>query len=97
MLVQVRRLTFPSIGTCALERVGLAAWKRVLAGNPLNEDASSAQNAQAAWLINRLCYISKHLGLRWADGLAAVLNGDFQKHHNIPTEYVSSHMPVFSY
>lgn len=77
------------VGTCALERVGTAAWKRVLAGNPLNEEATSAKTAQAAWIINRLVYISKHLGLRWADGLAATLNGDFQKYHNIPIEYDS--------
>lgn len=67
--------------------MGIAAWKRVLAGNPLNEEATSAETAQASWIIGRLEYISKHLGLRWADGLAATLNGDFQKHHNIPIEY----------
>jgi hypothetical protein len=80
-------LNFVSAGTCALEQVGLAAWRRILTGYALDGEASSTAATQASWIIGRLEYISKHLGLRWAVGLAATLNGDFQRHHDIPIEY----------
>ncbi|KAK3721897.1 hypothetical protein LTR37_002713 [Vermiconidia calcicola] len=33
---------------------------------------------QAQWILGRLDYISKSVGLRWADGVAATLRGDFR-------------------
>ncbi|CAK4033328.1 hypothetical protein AC579_3049 [Lecanosticta acicola] len=68
-------------GTCALERLGLGGAFQ----NPSSEwqSATSAAAAQASWIIGRMEYISKHVGLRWADGIAATLKGDYKMHQNL--------------
>lgn len=62
-------------GTCALERIGSRAWAQAVRGEM--PQSSSAAIAQASWILGRLSYISKHIGLKWADGVAATLQGDF--------------------
>lgn len=43
--------------------------------------------AQLAWILGRFDFISQEVGLRWADGVAATLRGDFKIHDNImPTQ-----------
>ena len=44
------------------------------------EHSTSAAAAQAAWIMGRLDYISRFVGLRWADGIVATLRGDFRVH-----------------
>jgi hypothetical protein len=75
-------------GTCALERVGTGAYwilnnKTLPPGQTANKAA-----AQALWIISRLEYISTHVGLRWADGVLAVLRGDFKVPNKLLEEYV---------
>ncbi|KAK4543198.1 hypothetical protein LTR36_005748 [Oleoguttula mirabilis] len=75
-------------GTCALERVGSSSWTSKRKGTTTaSVDASkphtSYATAQAAWIISRLEYISKHVGLHWASGIAAVLKGDFAMHEDL--------------
>lgn len=66
-------------GTCILERIGNSASKG------LADSASSAAMAQLAWVLGRFDFISKEVGLRWADGVAATLRGDFKIHDDIMT------------
>lgn len=61
-------------GTCVLERIGQSY------GNKASNAKSSAAMAQLAWILGRFDYISKEVGLRWADGVAATLRGDFKIH-----------------
>lgn len=64
-------------GSCALERVGPGAWS-ILMGEPMPLGIKpNAAAAQAMWIMNRLEYISKKVGLKWADGVLATLRGDF--------------------
>lgn len=74
-------------GTCALERVG-KRWSEVAASRVVGEKeySSSAAVAQAAWVIGRLEYIAKELGLRWAEGVAAALKGDYSIHRDLSNE-----------
>jgi hypothetical protein len=68
-------------GTCVLERIGQSA------GNTASNTGSSAAMAQLAWILGRFDFISQEVGLRWADGVAATLRGDFKIHDNImPTQ-----------
>ena len=71
-------------GTCALERVGRQPWHTVQSGS-LSSAASqtSAASAQASWIVSQLEYISKHIGLKWARGITAVLKGDFRLHMDL--------------
>ncbi|KAK4503579.1 hypothetical protein PRZ48_004494 [Zasmidium cellare] len=62
-------------GTCALERIGTNAWKEALSGDLL--PTTSAAASQASWVIGRMQYISQHMGIHWADGVAATLKGEF--------------------
>ncbi|GAB1730005.1 hypothetical protein NU195Hw_g3429t1 [Hortaea werneckii] len=76
-------------GTCALERIGPECWEASL--SPSSESTTSAQrtsaaSAQAGWVLGRLEYISRTMGLRWADGIAAVLRGDFRLHRDLLPE-----------
>lgn len=64
-------------GTCVLERIGQSS------GNIATNAGSSAAMAQLAWILGRFDYISKVVGLRWADGVAATLRGDFKIHGDI--------------
>jgi hypothetical protein len=66
-------------GTCILERIGRSAGKNIHQSN----STSSAAMAQLVWILERFDYISKELGLRWADGVAATLRGDFKIHDDI--------------
>lgn len=74
-------------GTCALERVEEKWWmvgaEHVAAHKRY---AASAAAAQAAWVIGRMEYISREIGLRWAEGVAAVLKGDFSIHWDLLPE-----------
>ncbi|KAI5359654.1 Putative zn(2)-C6 fungal-type DNA-binding domain, fungal transcription factor [Septoria linicola] len=75
-------------GTCALERIGPGLWSTVLQDMTPNLEANtSAALAQAMWIIGRMEYISKVVGLRWADGVAATLRGDFAMHEELLPEY----------
>ena len=65
-------------GTCVLERIGQSA-----AGNTSSTAGSSAAMAQLAWILGRFDFISQEVGLRWADGVAATLRGDFKIHDNL--------------
>ncbi|KAF2169191.1 hypothetical protein M409DRAFT_64939 [Zasmidium cellare ATCC 36951] len=62
-------------GTCALERIGTNAWKEAMSGDLL--PTTSAAASQASWVIGRMQYISQHVGIHWADGVAATLRGEF--------------------
>lgn len=64
-------------GTCVLERIGNSV------GKGLANPKSSAAMAQLAWILGRFDFISKVVGLRWADGVAATLRGDFRIYDNI--------------
>jgi hypothetical protein len=79
-------------GTCILERIGRAAGKSA----PGSSSASSAAMAQLAWILERFDYISKELGLRWADGVAATLRGDFKIHDDIMPSPTPQEMAVTS-
>ncbi|EME46360.1 hypothetical protein DOTSEDRAFT_70380 [Dothistroma septosporum NZE10] len=74
-------------GTCALERISPQAWTQVVGGETAL--SSSAPIAQASWIIGRLSYISKNIGLKWADGIAATLQGDFAIIDDVLPEYDS--------
>ncbi|KAK3683082.1 hypothetical protein LTR37_020593 [Vermiconidia calcicola] len=51
----------------------------IMRGEPfLPEQSFPKPAAQAQWILGRLDYISKSVGLRWADGVAATLRGDFR-------------------
>ncbi|GIZ42263.1 hypothetical protein CKM354_000553800 [Cercospora kikuchii] len=74
-------------GTCALERIGPGLWSTVLKEFTPNVEAStSAALAQAMWIIGRIEYISKKIGLRWCDGVLATLRGDFAMHEELLPE-----------
>lgn len=64
-------------GTCVLERISQSA------GNITSDAGSSAAMAQLAWILGRFDFISQEVGLRWADGVAATLRGDFKIHDDI--------------
>jgi hypothetical protein len=68
-------------GTCVLERIGQSA------GNVASNPGSSAAMAQLAWILGRFDFISQEVGLRWADGVAATLRGDFKVHDNLMTNF----------
>ncbi|KAI7329512.1 hypothetical protein KC315_g6105, partial [Hortaea werneckii] len=83
-------------GTCALERIGPECWEASLFS--ASESATSAQrtsaaSAQAGWVLGRLEYISRVMGLRWAEGIAAVLRGDFRLHRDLLPESGSDEPP----
>ena len=72
-------------GTCSLERVGAGAWA-VLMGQPIPPgQMTNTAAVQAQWVMGRLEYISKSIGLKWADGVAATLRGEFK----VPEELVA--------
>ncbi|RMY39881.1 hypothetical protein D0866_01637 [Hortaea werneckii] len=83
-------------GTCALERIGPECWEASLSSS--SESTTSAQrtsaaSAQAGWVLGRLEYISRVMGLRWAEGIAAVLRGDFRLHRDLLPESGSDEPP----
>lgn len=62
--------------TSLIERVGPEAWN-VLYGLPSRPGKpQSAAYAQLTWIMGRLRYIADDVGLRWANGIAAVLRGE---------------------
>ncbi|KAK5175632.1 uncharacterized protein LTR77_000771 [Saxophila tyrrhenica] len=64
-------------GTCALERTGPAALS-ICRDQPLPSGQTYGIAAtQAQWILGRLKYISQKVGLKWADGVAATLRGEF--------------------
>lgn len=66
--------------TTLIERVGPDA-KYILDGLPLPaERPQTAAYAQMSWVTGRLRYISQTIGLKWADGVAAILRGEFRTH-----------------
>ena len=73
-------------GTCALERSGPSAWEILMGQPPRPGAAHSAAAAQATWIMSRLSHISDKVGLKWADGVAAVLRGDFSIHPDVLPE-----------
>lgn len=73
-------------GTCALERVSFTAWQSAQEGKAPSLHQTSAASAQAAWILGRLEYISTNVGLKWANGIAAVLKGDFRIHDDLLPE-----------
>ncbi|RMX76376.1 hypothetical protein D0869_10776 [Hortaea werneckii] len=83
-------------GTCALERIGPECWEASLSSS--SESTTSAQrtsaaSAQAGWVLGRLEFISRVMGLRWAEGIAAVLRGDFRLHRDLLPESGSDEPP----
>jgi len=75
-------------GTCALERTGPAAIP-ICRGEPIPPSQMYNKSAaQAQWILGRLSYISQRVGLRWADGVAATLKGDFMAAEHLLEEYV---------
>jgi hypothetical protein len=75
-------------GTCALDRVGSGAYfilknEFLPPGQTTNRAA-----AQAQWIMSRLEYISTNIGLKWADGVLAILRGDFKIPEELIEEYV---------
>ena len=65
-------------GTCTLECVGSGVWT-ILNGIAWTSDVlQSPAYAQARWVLGRLEYISRSVGLRWADGIASPLRGEFR-------------------
>lgn len=68
-------------GTCALERLGSS--EAFMKSDSNWQSSTSAAAAQAAWIIGRMEYISKYIGLKWADGIAATLKGDYRLHQNL--------------
>ena len=77
-------------GTCALERVGSGAYWILNKETPPPNHSANKAAAQAQWIISRLEYISTHVGLRWADGVLAVLRGDFRIPPKLLEEYVQT-------
>ncbi|KAI7523881.1 hypothetical protein KC331_g18411, partial [Hortaea werneckii] len=76
-------------GTCALERIGPECWEASLSSaseSTTSAQRTSAASAQAGWVLGRLEYISRVMGLRWAEGIAAVLRGDFRLHRDLLPE-----------
>jgi hypothetical protein len=58
-------------GLCAIERVGPGAWS-IVGNRPLPPgQVLNKAGAQAQWILNRLEYISKIVGVKWADGVVA--------------------------
>lgn len=74
-------------GTCTLERVGSDAYS-ILDGEPLPPGRmTNKAAAQAMWVLGRLEYISKSVGLKWADGVASTLRGEFKVPDELLAEY----------
>lgn len=69
-------------GTCLIERAGEDA-KALIHGTPPSDNSRSAAFAQASWILGRLDYVSKNVGLRWADSIASVLKGDAKLSENV--------------
>jgi hypothetical protein len=65
-------------GTCALERVGSSGYYILKNELQPQSQTSNRAAAQAQWIMSRLHYISKNIGLKWADGVLATLRGDFR-------------------
>lgn len=65
-------------GTCVFERVGPGAWSIVHGEMASREYRVDKPATQAQWIMSRLEYISTHIGVKWADGVVAVLRGDFK-------------------
>ncbi|KAI7211297.1 hypothetical protein KC365_g15013 [Hortaea werneckii] len=83
-------------GTCALERIGPECWEASLSSaseSTTSAQRTSAASAQAGWVLGRLEYISRVMGLRWAEGIAAVLRGDFRLHRDLLPESGSDEPP----
>jgi hypothetical protein len=75
-------------GTCAVERIGYSAWARSRhTGSPPDVMHSTAF-AQASWILGRLEYISRNVGLKWADRVAGPLRGEFRLIGRRRDEYV---------
>ncbi|RMY82761.1 hypothetical protein D0862_11905 [Hortaea werneckii] len=83
-------------GTCALERIGPECWEASLSStseSTTSAQRTSAASAQAGWVLGRLEHISRVMGLRWAEGIAAVLRGDFRLHRDLLPESGSDEPP----
>ena len=80
-------------GTCTIERVGYGTWStRHKIPIPTVLMHSSAY-AQSTWIVGRLEYIAHCVGLKWADGVAAPLRGEFRlQDHAVADEYVTSRL-----
>lgn len=66
-------------GTCAVERISPQVWSNLDGDGEYGMSAAtSSALAQTLWIIGRLEYISKNVGLKWADGVATMLRGDFE-------------------
>ncbi|KAF2721700.1 hypothetical protein K431DRAFT_223660 [Polychaeton citri CBS 116435] len=62
-------------GTVVLERIG-TLWDG-------DQVPTSAASAQVAWILGRMDYISREVGIHWADGVSATLRGDFRIHDDL--------------
>lgn len=90
VLISAYALTWPLFfaGTCVLERIHDTPWQnqnseagKLLEG--YKATVPSAAATQAAWIVGRMDYISKNIGLHWASGIAQVLKGDFSMHADL--------------
>lgn len=81
-------LTWPLFlaSTCVLERINDRTWSEPIMESTkllqaLTRRATPcAAAAQAAWIIGRMEYISKHVGLHWASSLANGMRGEVDAH-----------------
>lgn len=81
-------------GTCALERVGSGAYFILRNEYVPASQTSNRAAAQAQWIMSRLEYISNEVGLKWADGILAILRGDFKAPEHLIEQYVSSSITI---
>jgi hypothetical protein len=80
-------------GTCAIERIGYDAWSIKAPTHVQN----SAAFAQASWVLQQLEYQSQRVGLKWAEGVAAPLRGEFRLQEQILAQkYVLGRVQVAS-
>ena len=63
-------------GTTLVERVGPDA-QNILYDLPVSSNKlPTAAYAQMAWVMGRMRYIANDVGIKWADGIAAILRGE---------------------
>lgn len=74
--------------TCALAMVDPGTWTTTLKQDPPKVSTATASAlSQTLWIIGRLDYITKVVGLKWADSAAAILRGNFELHQIVLPEY----------
>ncbi|QIW97318.1 hypothetical protein AMS68_002836 [Peltaster fructicola] len=84
--------------TCALERLGMNMWEQdgksdISSHSGVKASAFSSAAAQSAWLLGRLDYISRVIGVKWAENIAGSLREAIKVHKEKAMAYHATLTP----